>query len=85
MKKFRTAYSNEIGEFEVVKETEKQIVFLNKRGREEREAKQTHYNSWFDTREAAKEHLISKCLEKISHYEKMVAVSYDQLKEIKEL
>ena len=64
MIKYRTRWQNstmvEIKECEVVKETAKQVVFLrlgifDNKPREEREAKHSDYQNWFDTWEEAHE------------------------------
>jgi len=53
MKKFR-AYRNEIVEHEVVKETEKQIVYKSKWGGNDiRESKNTTWYSWHDSKDEA--------------------------------
>ncbi len=61
MKKFRSKYGTEIEEFEVVKETDKQVIFLNSRGKEQREAKISGWQNWHDSKEDAKAFLISEC------------------------
>ena len=59
MKKYRARF-NKIEEFEVIKETEKQVVYLNERGRESREAKTADWQSWHNTKEEAKEFMANK-------------------------
>jgi hypothetical protein len=65
MKKFRANYGSEIKELEVIKETEKQIVFITSFGHQQRENKISEWCSWHDTKEAAVNHLISREQSKI--------------------
>lgn len=59
--KFR-ATETDFKEYEVVKETDKQVVFLygspyRKKTEERREAKNSSYAIWFDTKEEAYNHV----------------------------
>jgi len=85
MKKFRTRYGNTIQSFEIVKETEKQIVYLQENGRECREAKLSDWGAWHCTFEEAKQHLIDKCLAKIKSYEDMASYARNELEKINKI
>ena len=66
MKKFR-AYRDEIIEHEIVKETEKQIVYKSKWGGNDiRESKDARWYSWHDTFEDAKQKLVEDAKSKIN-------------------
>ena len=64
MKKFR-AYRYKIEEFEVVRETEKQIIYKSD-GHEYREAKRSNWQNWYETRTEAKEALVSEAKANLS-------------------
>jgi hypothetical protein len=65
MIKFRTeSYSNEIKKIEIIKETDKSIIYNNGR-REVRELKNTSYSNYFDSFERAKYFLIETVTNKI--------------------
>lgn len=75
MKKFRANYGTKIEEFEIIKETEKQIVYKDQFGRESREGEISGYSSWHDTKEDAINYLIHKkqveidnCVSRIEYY-----------------
>jgi len=59
MYKYRAIWET-IEKFEVIKETPKQVVFINVRGGQDRELKKTSYFSWHDTFAEAKQALIDK-------------------------
>ena len=59
MKKFRVE-GIDISHLEVVKETEKQIVYISKSKHQYREAKNSQYAMWFDDFDSAKSYLIEK-------------------------
>lgn len=60
MKKFRASNGTKIEELEVIKETDKQIVFVSKSGYTNREAKITYFTSWHNTKEDAINYLIAE-------------------------
>ena len=62
--KYRANY-NSIKEFEIIKETEKQVVYKNERGAENREAKISDWCSWHNTFEEAREYIIQKEMKSI--------------------
>lgn len=73
MKRFRAGF-NRIEEFEIIKETEKQVVYMSERGREEREAKISDWQSWHNSKEDAINYLVLKkqkeiniCLKRIEY------------------
>ena len=85
MKKFR-AYRNEIIEHEVVKETEKQIVYKSKwGGRDVRESKEGTWYSWHDTFDSAKNRLIYDANEKIKTALSIVEYHRSELSKIEAL
>lgn len=69
MYKYRANYQDKIEKLQVVKETPKQVVFINMRGREEREAKTSDWHSWTDTFNEAKQRLIDKHQGTISRHQ----------------
>lgn len=69
MHKYRANYQDNIEKLEVIKETPKQVVFINARGREEREAKTSDWHSWADTFAEAKQKIIDKHQGKINGYQ----------------
>jgi len=69
MYKYRANYQDKIEKLEVIKETPKQVVFVNERGREDRETKASEYHIWADTFEEAKQKLIDKHQGKINGYQ----------------
>lgn len=76
MKKFRTRWDDQIESFEVVKETEKQIVFIktgwNNKTIEERELKESSYHKWHNSFDEAKQYLINKQSNRIKSLEKQI-------------
>ena len=83
MKKFRTFSNHQITEYEVVKETEKQIVYLNERGREMREAKISDWASWHDTKSDAKDYLTTRELRKVKNYSDQIEYCKSVIEKIK--
>ena len=71
MKKFRRFSDYKIEEYEVVRETEKQIIFISN-GVECREAKVSDMTSWHDTKEEAREAMINNENIKIKNYERQI-------------
>ena len=69
MYKYRANYQDKIERLEVIKETPKQVVFINERGREDREAKTSDWHIWADTFAEAKQKLIDKHQGKINGYQ----------------
>lgn len=92
MKKFRaTSYGlyPKIEELEVIKETEKQIVFIEKdwngRGYEQRNSKNSKWDSWHDTHAAAKDYLIEKQMSRIGELKLQIEKCKETIEKIKEL
>ncbi len=91
MEKFKTTYGDTITKHEVVKETEKQIVFIHKwldfnnvqRSKEIRESKETSYTKWHDTFEDAKNYLIEKAEKNIKNLEFQLSKAKEMLLRIK--
>jgi len=67
MIKYRVNGSDQIEKFEVIKETEKLITYIDKNGREQREAKISTLVSWHDSFEDAQSFLMDKYHKKIGH------------------
>jgi hypothetical protein len=65
MKKFRAGYFGELEEFEIIKETEKQVIYISKSGEKTRENKLSNWAYWFDKKEDAVNYLGSKEKEKL--------------------
>lgn len=68
---FRTQF-NEIEQFEVVKITNKQVVYIDERGKERHEYKESDWRNWHESKVKALEFLVSskeneikKCEERI--------------------
>jgi len=59
MYKYRAMWER-IEKLEVIKETPKQVVFINEHGLQDRALKKTSYFSWHDTFEEAKQALIDE-------------------------
>lgn len=60
MIKYRTRFESEIEALEVIKETEKQIVFVGNLGAQNRESKRSDWQNWHDTFEDARQFLLEK-------------------------
>ena len=85
MKKFK-AGRNEIKELLVIKETDKQIVYISDwSGREVRESKVSTYYSWHNTRDEAKEHLICEAKNRIETLNQQLRYNKEQLLYIESL
>lgn len=65
MKKFRAGYFGELEEFEIIKETEKQVIYTSKSGVKTRENKFSNWAYWFDKKEDAVNYLGSREKEKL--------------------
>lgn len=62
---YRVSYGDIIVERDIVRKTEKQVVYLSSRGTEEREAIKSTFQNWFNTKEEAKSFLIKRCEDEI--------------------
>lgn len=95
MEKFRTdSYGNLITKYEVVKETEKQITYLQKytswpakkeESREVRESKSGRGHNWHDTFEEAKNYLIENIKKEILYLENRANETKEKLLKIESL
>ena len=86
MKKFRVNYSTRIKELEVIKETDKQIVYKREDdGREVREAKVSDCASWYETKEDAINFMVSKQQLKIDEYLKQIEYCQEKIETIRSL
>lgn len=82
---YRTNFLNEIKRFKLVKETEKQAVFINDNGREVREAKRQHYSALHKTFQDAKNYLIEKQTKKINDLSSALERESERLEQIKQI
>jgi hypothetical protein len=76
MKMFRANYGTKIEELEIIRQTEKQIIYIDSFGREQGDYKTSQWQSWHETKKEAIEYLIEKrqkeidsCLNKIRYLE----------------
>ena len=84
MKMIRARFAR-LEEFEVIKETEKQIVYINERGTETREAKVSDWSSWHKTTEEAINYLISRKQKEIDTYLSRIEYLKKEMNKIYEL
>jgi hypothetical protein len=80
MKKYRTQF-DEIKEIEVLRETEKQVVLMNGL----RESKTTEWQSWHDSFEDAKKHLIDAAQKDIDSISVRLYYAKERLEKINNL
>lgn len=86
MKKFRGNYGTRIDELEIIKETEKQIVYIRKEdGREVREAKVSDWASWHETKEDAVNYMVEKQQVKINELTRLIDGCNEKIKTIRSL
>lgn len=64
MEMYRARFGK-IEKFAVLKETAAQVVFLNERGKEQRENKTTDWYSWHKSWDEAKAHLVAEAQAKV--------------------
>ena len=84
MKKIRRFSDYEIKEVEVIKETEKHVIFIQN-GIECREHKASSMISWHDTKEEAKEAMIKEQKNKIECYQRQISFCNKRIEKIKSL
>ena len=84
MKKYKAAFER-IEEFEIIKETPKQIVYITHYGKEARDNKKTTYISWHDTFDEAKQELINKCINKIIKIKAQLDYAEQRLETVRNL
>jgi hypothetical protein len=82
MKKYKIRF-DEIHEYEVIKETKTQLVFINEVGEEKREYKLTSWYSWHDTYEDAKQFLIAEQTNEINKYNKQIEFCKEKIEKYK--
>lgn len=58
--KYRLSTFGRINKLQVLRETEKQIIFINESGKENREAKVSEYAQWCDSFQDAKMELLKR-------------------------
>jgi hypothetical protein len=85
MKMYRVSYCDKIVEREIVRKTEKQVVYLNSRGTEEREAIKSGWHNWFDTKEEAAYFLIKRYEDEIQVCKRKIADAELSIENIKQL
>ena len=81
MKKYRALFE-QIESYEVVKETPKQIIYINNSGREIREQKMTGYYSWHDSYDDAKQALIEKHSDDVEKKERQLEYAKEKLRKV---
>lgn len=79
---YRTWGNFPIKKFKVVKKTAKQVVFINERGIEQREALTSDWNTWHDTLAELKAHLVSVQKQRIEALKKQIQDCESRLLEI---
>ena len=82
MEKYRASFAG-IKKYQIVKETEKQVVFLDGNGKEKRLAKISGRASWHDTKDEAIEYLINQEKVKISEFNRLIAFCNHTIEKIK--
>lgn len=85
MKKYRASKYGTIEHLEVVKETDKQVVFINKRKFKSREAKISDWNVWTETFQEAKAWVVKRQKEKVTDLEEKLEFARKQLLEFENL
>lgn len=84
MIKYRTDCNSRIEEREVIKETSKQVIAINKYdGRHDRELRFSGYASWHDTEEEARAYLLSIQEKLIADYTCKISHSVETISAIK--
>jgi hypothetical protein len=84
MKMFRARWDR-VEEFEIIKETEKQIVYTNEYGRIEREAKISDWQSWHKSKEEAVNFLIAKKQKEIDILQRQIDYKKEEMEKIHRL
>ena len=84
MNQFRVS-GIKIEELEVIKETEKQIVYFNSSHQECRESKSSQWAIWFKTFDDAKKHLIEKWTLHVENKENQLQSAKDNLSKVTNL
>jgi len=69
----------------MVKQTDHQIIYRDEKGREYRENKSGSYWSWHDTKEEARERMISDCNNEISKLNKSIERQKNKISKIQSL
>jgi len=84
IKKYKAIFGK-IEECEILRETDKQIVKVNSLGREVRESKISDWQSYHDTYEDAKAHLIQKEEKEVDRLKVLLKKAVEQLDKMKAL
>ena len=76
-----TLWGNKVEKLKVIRETDKQIIFLtnDERERERKEAKSSNDTKWFDTAIEAIEWIFSECQENIAKAQRQLDFANDEL------
>lgn len=85
MRKYRADYLPKIELIEIVKESDKQIVYKNGNGREIRESKVSNYHSWHDTLEDAMNYLVGVEEKSIELLKSRISMHERKIKKIEQL
>lgn len=81
---YRAEYPN-ISKLEIIKKTEKQVVFLNNYGKEQREAIESSWSSWHETKEQAREWLIKQENFQLEQHQRGILYRQERILNIKKL
>lgn len=84
MVKYRTVF-NEIKACEVLRETGNFVYIKRSNGKERREAKFTCWQSWHDTWEEAKAHLIAEQVKKVDALREQLNREFHKISELEAL
>jgi len=82
--KYRTIFGK-ISKEEIIRETPKMVVFLNRAGREIKEAKRTEFQNWFDSWADAKQFLVAERETAVMDAEKALIKARQELMEMQGL
>ena len=74
MYKYRTIPSTGIEKRKVVRETAKQVIYIDSHGDEVRQAKKSFWFQWCDSFEEAQTALIDSCKSKIADHQKAIDI-----------
>jgi len=85
MEKFRTTDGEVITKYKVIKETDKQITYINKIEREVRENKESSYHQWHNTFDDAKNFLIEYNTKRINNLETQLFNAKEILEKVQDL
>ena len=83
MKMYKTnTWHTVIKEYEVTKTTDKQLFYVSENGNTMREAKNSQYAHWFDTRKEAIKHLLQVQKGSLRYAENLVEIAKGKIAEL---